>query len=700
MEKEKKIIFQELNGVTLVYACVDNITTFTCIPTSKKADLKQHRLFKDDWSQYFYVDPMIQVARVNDNVIRDFSAGETSYNSTTSFALKLKNQEVIEDDYKKEIRTYFETNDFFKAVHVVRQIKGYQAFEMWTEFENLGHKCQLERVSSFTIGSLSPLLDKNDPEKLILHTLQSYWSIEARKESTPLSKYNFEDSWSALGIKVHRIGSLGAMPSRNYNPFVALEDLINNVTWAVQLEAPSSWQIETIHKFGSVVLTGGQADFLHGHWKKTLNNKDIFITRKAYVSVVEGNLTAACAILTRYHDNLLHVPSSEESLPIVYNEYLCSWGKPTIDNIKPQLELAKDFNVKYFVIDAGWFCSINDDLLGDWNVVKEKFPNGLKEFSSYARTLDYQACGIWYEFEAATTNSSLYKNHPDWCAKLNNQIIIRDNRLLLDFRNQEVTDYLTQKVIKTLKDNNLNYIKIDYNENIGYGIDDEDSIGEGLRKHTENVINFMKKLTQEIPNLVVENCSSGGMRHEITYDTIGSMVSFSDAHEIQGGVVIAMDLHRIMQPRIMQIWASILPKLSYDEVYFTIAKAMLGRICISGQLLNVDKEILAILKEGVTFYESIKDVIKKGTTILIDTDEISSVLNPRGVCRLVRKSLDDNKIICYAFSFKDDRKISFNEFTNGYKLSNLFSNVKVGKDNEISFKKDEVSCAVLVFEKI
>ena len=83
----------------------------------------------------------------------------------------------------------------------------------------------------------------------------------------------------------------------------------------------------------------------------------------------------------------------------------------------------------------------------------------------------------------------------------------------------------------------------------------------------EAVVDFMKKLVKEVPNLVLENCSSGGMRHEVTFDTIGSMVSFSDAHEINGGVVIAMDLHRIMQPRTMQIWASILPKLSLRCVW-------------------------------------------------------------------------------------------------------------------------------------
>ena len=264
-----------------------------------------------------------------------------------------------------------------------------------------------------------------------------------------------------------------------------------------------------------------------------------------------------------------------------------------------------------------------------------------------------------------------------------------------DFRNKEVVEHLTKKVIEQLKENKLNYIKIDYNENIGYGLDGAESVGEGLRQHMEAVVDFMKKLVKEVPNLVLENCSSGGMRHEVTFDTIGSMVSFSDAHEIHGGVVIAMDLHRIMQPRTMQIWASILPKLSKDEVYFTMAKAMLGRICLAGQLTKVSDEYLTVVKEGVDFYENIKEVIKSGNTTLIDTDEITSILNPHGIIRLVREY--NNQKLCYVFAFdKTDRTVSFE--SEGYKLMHSFGNAIIEEDGNIKFEKD-FSCAVLLYEK-
>ena len=92
----KKILSQDLNGVTLIYAMRDDVVTFTCVPAHLKGQVKEHRLYKDNWGQYFGIDPMVQVARTGDNVNRDFSSGETSYNSTTSYELKFVGQKVLD----------------------------------------------------------------------------------------------------------------------------------------------------------------------------------------------------------------------------------------------------------------------------------------------------------------------------------------------------------------------------------------------------------------------------------------------------------------------------------------------------------------------------------------------------------------------------------------------------------------------------
>jgi len=694
---ETKLLTQQLGALTALYAIRDDVMSFTLVPSNRLSEVKECALYKNDWSQYWYADPMVQIALKGDETRRDFSAGNTTYDSETSYSLKFVDQVVKEDDKRIEIHTTFE-NSVVKVVNVVAQVKGFEAIEMYNSVKNISKgEIALDRISTFFLGNLSPFMTKNNPEKLILHELQSYWALEARKESTPLSKFNFDDSWSAYGIKHHKIGVNGTMPANGYHPFVAIEDIENHATWAIQLESPSSWQIETIHKYGRVSLSGGIADYLNGHWRKSLQSGEEFVTRKAYMTVVSGDLTLACSKLTRYHDNLLTYPESEKELPVMFNEYLTTWGNPRMDNIPAQLPLIKKLECEYYVVDSGWFCDRDQDTEGDWVVSKLKFPKGLKEYTDYMYSNGFSHAGIWFEFENATDNSNLFKNHPEVLATKEGKIIHRESRMFLDFNKQVALDYLEEKVVKLIRENNISYIKIDYNENVGLGIDNKDSLGEGLRLHTEKVIEFMKHIRKEFPNLILENCSSGGMRHEITFNTVTSMSSFSDAHENPEGAVVAMDLHRIMQPRIMQIWASLLPKHTIDDIYIITAKAMLGRICFAGQLDKISPQAIDVALEGKHFYDKIKYILRDGNTTLIDTDEVSNLSKPHGSTRLVRESADKTQKVCYAFNYGADvKKAKFD--VKGYKLIGCYGNAKINGRGKVQYK-GERSAVVALFEK-
>ena len=82
-------------------------------------------------------------------------------------------------------------------------------------------------------------------------------------------------------------------------------------------------------------------------------------------------------------------------------------------------------------------------------------------------------------------------------------------RRFWDFRQAWVREYLNSKVVGLLKECGFGYLKIDYNETIGIGCDGAESLGEGLRSHIEAVQDFIRSIRQELPDLVIENCSSG-----------------------------------------------------------------------------------------------------------------------------------------------------------------------------------------------
>lgn len=100
----------------------------------------------------------------------------------------------------------------------------------------------------------------------------------------------------------------------------------------------------------------------------------------------------------------------------------------------------------------------------------------------------------------------------------------------------------------------FSYLKVDYNGNIGIGCDGAESSGEGLRQQIEAVQDFFERIHNEIPDLVIENCASGGHRLVHSFLERTSMSSFSDAHECLEIPIIAANMHRMIMPRQSQIW--------------------------------------------------------------------------------------------------------------------------------------------------
>ncbi|MEG2584654.1 MAG: alpha-galactosidase, partial [Oscillospiraceae bacterium] len=93
-------------------------------------------------------------------------------------------------------------------------------------------------------------------------------------------------------------------------------------------------------------------------------------------------------------------------------------------------------------------------------------------------------------------------------------VITTGDRRFWDMTDPWVIEYLSNKVIKLLKECGFGYLKVDYNDNIGIGCDGAESLGEGLRTRVLGSQAFFRKIKAEIPDLVIENCSSGGHRLE------------------------------------------------------------------------------------------------------------------------------------------------------------------------------------------
>ena len=557
-------------------------------------------------------------------------------------------QEYSKSNSEERITTILQNGRGHKLIHSLSHINDSDGFIISTEFVNESdNDVEIDMLSSFALENLSPFQMDDGPNKYVFHRFLGGWSMEGRLLSQSIEQLNLERTWAGFSSSNERFGSIGSFPTGKYFPSAVFEDRDAGVCWAVSLACNSTWQMELTRISNTLSFSGGVGDREFCGWRKKIKSGESFSAPKAYISAIKGNINEACNSIINVQRQTDSCPASVDGqLPIVFNEYCTTWGKPTQEKMLSYCDILKRLGVKYAVIDAGW-CNAGQEQSGngEWNIDKTIFPD-IKAMTSKMREMGIIP-GIWFELEVTTEGSKMFKPEYDYMKlKLDENVIkTRNIRSFWDLRRKDVREYLHEKVTKFLKENGFGYIKVDYNGNIGIGTDGEDSPAEGLRQHLECVRTFFEEMKSEIPELVVENCASGGHRLEPSMMGITDISSFSDAHEAIEIPYIAANLHNLMQPSKELIWAVIHSDDNEERLVYSLAATFLGRVCLSGEIDKLTMEQEDIIMKALAFYEKLSDVINFGVTQIYGNRSIA-MRNANGL-QIVARSTENQMLVVY-----------------------------------------------------
>lgn len=610
----------------------------------------QDMLVTDGW---WNIEPVVQMKLVGDAYSDGFIHGHSMKNTFTSRGLVFKNQSVEgATGPVMRIVTILENNGV-EAKHILEYEAGTPYMKMYSTVCSMREEpVTLEMVSSFNICAFSGVSGELRMEDFVLHRMQSKWSMEGKLESTPFLDLQLEPAWIRIGANSVRFGEVGSMPVRRYFPWMIAEDTKFGYSIGAQLAHPASWQMEVYNIDERVSLSGGLADREFGHWMKRLAKGEVFETPTAILTVAKEDVDGISHRLTMaQRKNLEHVPEVEESLPIVFNEYCTTWGNPTEENMLKIIDILKGKGIAYCVIDAGWHLKNGADWsdIGDWIVNKDRFPRGLSYVAEATKAAG-MIPGLWFELENAGDASDIFKRE-DVLLKRDGYPIQTCRRRFLDMRKQEVQDYLEERVIDRLDQDGFGYIKVDYNDNIGIGCDGAESLGEGLRQNMMGSQRFFRRMRERLPELVIENCSSGGHRLEPSMQALTSMASFSDAHEWRAIPVIAANVTRAILPAQSQIWAVLRKADDEKRLYYSLCNTFLGRMCLSGDVYDLEDWQWKIVEEGIRLYKVCAPVIKHGRNYIYGplNKSYNHLKGWQAVCRV---SDDKEQMLLVAHTFE------------------------------------------------
>ncbi|MHB1296293.1 MAG: alpha-galactosidase, partial [Anaerolineae bacterium] len=182
------------------------------------------------------------------------------------------------------------------------------------------------------------------------------------------------------------------------------------------------------------------------------------------------------------------------------------------------LELCADLGCELFWVDASWYGAPNShwwSTVGDWEVSRERFPEGIEPVRDRARERG-MLFGLWMDTERIGTESKIYQQHPEWLAKR------YDGKAelggLIDLTNPECAQWMEDQIAGVIERYDLDFYRLDHNTGglgMGQATEQGGYIESGYWRYYEALYASYARLRKRFPNVVFENCAGGGGRADI-----------------------------------------------------------------------------------------------------------------------------------------------------------------------------------------
>jgi len=477
----------------------------------------------------------------------------------------------------------------------------------WTTVKNVSDEnVGLEYVSSFALMGMDLGCEPAD-EKMRLLIPHSTWEAEAQWQEYTMPELGCARVTPVSAKRIH-ISNTGTWSCKEYLPMGALinDETADTLMW--QIENNGSWQWEIDVAEGKQMLRLSGPDEKDNGWWKNLKPDESFETVKTAIAVSDS-LDGAIAEMTKYRRTIAKRDGADATLPIIFNDYMnCLKADPTEEKELPMIDRAHAAGAELYVIDAGWYADGTWwDTVGEWYECGWRFPHGLKFVLDYIRAKG-MIPGLWLEPEVMGINCPLAKEFEDNCFFMRHgQRVISRGRYQLDFRNPKVRAHIMSVFDRLIAEYGVGYFKLDYNIEAGVGTEvDSDSLGDGLMEHNSAVLSLLDEVSAKYPDVIFENCSSGGMRMEYASLAHSHIQSTSDQTDYRHYSHIAAAVGTAVLPEQAAVWSY--PKAcdTLDGVVMNMVNSMPLRVHLSGELAFLSEEQLALVKEGVEVMKSIR----------------------------------------------------------------------------------------------
>lgn len=415
----------------------------------------------------------------------------------------------------------------------------------------------------------------------------------------------------------HKLTNRSTFSTQGHLPMGLLQS--EDDTWLWQVENNGAWRSEVGDWGKSLYIATCGPEAGDHDWRLPLKPGDSFSTCWTALTRLAkpAGTDEAFSAFTRYRRQIIRPHPDHANLPVIFNDYMnCLMGDPTEDKVTALIEPAAKAGAEYLVIDAGWYADDGGwwDAVGEWEPSTKRFASGFKPLldSIHRRGL---IPGLWIEPEVIGVRCPLASHLPNEMFLQRDGVrTIEKGRYHLDFRHPETRSRMDKVIDRLVTTYRVGYFKFDYNIEHVLGTDvDCFSAGQGQQGHSTAYLAWVGGLLDRYPGLVIENCSSGGMRMDYGMLGVHTLQSTSDQQDPVLYAAISCAIPTAVTPQQSASWAY--PQKDWpDEINaLTVANSLLGRVHLSGRLDALEPHQFDLVSEGMKVYKAIRQDLRTAT---------------------------------------------------------------------------------------
>ena len=201
------------------------------------------------------------------------------------------------------------------------------------------------------------------------------------------------------------------------------------------------------------------------------------------------------------------------------------WGGMSSDFVLKTIDIIKREKLpfEYLWMDAGWYgtapASSSDAegvwgaYTGDWSVNQAIHPRGLKDVSSALKDAGLKFL-LWFEPERITKKAPIVSQHPEYLLPMAEN----SDEFLLNLGFEPAWNYCYELLSNRISELNIGCLRLDFNTSplsTWRSLDSPARTGITEIKYINGLYRLLDALCNKYPDLLIDDCASGGRRIDI-----------------------------------------------------------------------------------------------------------------------------------------------------------------------------------------